>query len=472
VAFFLFLWVQYGGDVVLGGAVSVKNCSGNELFQKAQKIYQAALRAVDPETLLAKHVSVRGSKLIVQSSSFNLSTFENIYLVAIGKAAPYMARWLLGILRDSITQGTVLYLPPGTISLPGITCLPSPHPIPDERSLGAAQQILHLAEKAGEKDLFLVLISGGGSAQITLPPRGISLEEKRRISQDLLNAGANITEFNIVRKHLSLIKGGRLAKAAYPARTVSLIISDVINNDLETIASGPTSFDSSTFCDAERVLQKYGLWDSAPETIKGFIKRGIREPGLETVKKDDDTFQRVSNFVIGDIEEALQSASEEARRWGFQSVVLTSSDRGEAREAAKSYASLLEARIQSCKKDSFPLCFLAGGELTVTVKGTGKGGRNQEFVLAMLEETVRSSFGDHRWVILSLGTDGIDGPTDAAGAWIGSETAKKTRAAGLDPIDFLDNNDSYHFFQRIGNLIVTGPTRTNVMDLRIFLFGE
>lgn len=452
--------------------MTVQNRFRSGLFNKAEQIYQAALEAVSPKTLLERNVSVQGEKLIVQDTSFDLDSFANIYLAAVGKAAPYMAEGLLNILGERVTQGVVLYLPPEEVSFPGIVCLPASHPLPDENSVSAAQRILRLAEKADKNDLFLVLISGGGSAQITLPSEGVTLEEKRSISRRLLSAGAEIQEFNTVRKHLSRIKGGRLAKAAYPARTVSLIISDVIGNDLETIASGPTSWDSSTFEDAKQILQKYRLWESAPEAIRRSIERGIQEPVFETVKREEAIFDQVSNFVIGDINDALKTADERARGLGFKSTVLTSSDRGEAREAARHYASLLEARLQSCKRDSFPLCFMAGGELTVTVKGKGKGGRNQEFILAMLEQIRGRRFEEYDWVMVSLGTDGIDGPTDAAGAWIGPRTGRDAQNAGLNPAAFLSNNDSYHFFQQLGNLIITGPTHTNVMDIRMFLFSE
>jgi glycerate 2-kinase len=446
-----------------------KEITDSELFRKAEKIYKAALSEVDPENLIKKNVSVQDGELVIKNKSFDLGRFDNIFLVSIGKAAPFMAEGLQDVLGDRIKEGISLYLPQNKITLKNITSLPASHPLPDERSLQAAQSILSLVEKMGEKDLLFVLISGGGSAQISLPAEGVSIEEKRLITDELLKAGAEITELNTVRKHLSRIKGGRLAQEAFPATVISLVISDVRGNDLENIASGPTHWDSSTYADAFQVLKKYKLWDGAPVSIKTVIERGIQKKTQETAKHEAPVFKQVHNIIIGDNHEALRAAQGEARKLGFRSLILTSSDQGEARDAAKNYVSLFVNFLQSEKTASQPLCYLAGGELTVTVKGKGTGGRNQEFVLAALIEMKKTHHEERRWLILSIGTDGIDGPTDAAGAWITPSVLKLTEELSLDPDEYLDNNDSYNFFKKAGRLIYTGPTHTNVMDLRLFL---
>lgn len=445
---------------------------GQSFLEKAERIYKAALVEVDPQNLIKKGVLIRGNKLIIQGQRFDLTSFDNIFLAGIGKAASFMAETLMDILGNRVREGVVLRLPPDKILLKKITFLSAPHPLPDRRSLVAGRSILNLAKKASQKDLLMVLISGGGSAQACLPTQEVSLEEKRLITARLLKAGAEITELNTIRKHLSQIKGGQLAKAAFPATVVSLIISDVIHNDLETIASGPTYWDSSTYKDAFQVLAKYNLWNSAPLSIKEIIEKGMEKKIQETVKKDEPIFRRVHNFIIGDNLRALKAGKRQAEKLGFRSYILTSSDKGEAKEIAKNYVSLMISLIYSPKIISKPLCLLAGGELTVTVKGDGRGGRNQEFVLAALLEIEKHLRKKAEWLIISLGSDGIDGPTDAAGAWASSTTMEKAHKLSLDPSHYLSRNDSYNFFKKIGGLILTGPTHTNVMDLRLFIINS
>jgi len=446
-----------------------RNLNSLGLSKSAEKIYKAALAEVEPENLIKKNVLIDKEKLIVQNRSFDLDSFKNIFLVSIGKAAPFMAKSLMEIIGTRVKEGIAVCLPQVLISLEKISCLPASHPLPDEKSLKAARSILKLAEGIEKNDLLFVLISGGGSAQICFPAEGISLDEKRLVTDMLLKAGANITELNTVRKHLSRIKGGRLAKAAFPGTVVSLVISDVIHNDLESIASGPVYWDSSTYHDTFQVLKKYEMWDKAPVSVQEVIKKGMEYKVEETVKKEDPVFKRVHNFIIGDNLKALRAAKNEAEKLGFKTLILTSSDQGEAKDVAKNYVSLLENLVQAKKEDSRYLCLLTGGELTVTVEGDGLGGRNQEFVLAVLAEIENRLEGVVDWLLLSLGSDGIDGPTDAAGALVRPSTFKKARDLNLNPREYLDNNDSYNFFKQIGDLIVTGPTHTNVMDLRLFL---
>lgn len=447
-----------------------QSCNKNiRILEKAERIYRVALAEVDPQSLIPKSLSLKWERLFVQDKCYDLASFSNIFLVAIGKAAPSMTKGVTALLGKRITEGICVCPPALSFSLEKVNYLPAPHPLPDERSVEAAKAILALASKAGEKDLVLVLISGGGSSQICLPARGISLEGKRLLTEKLLRAGANIQELNIVRKHVSRIKGGQLAQAAFPATVVNLVISDVIHNDLESIASGPTYWDSSTYSDALQVLKKYDLWNHAPSSIKKAIQNGIQKKIRETPKKGDRIFARVSNFILADNLLALKAAQREAQRLGFESFILTSCDQGEARCMARNYVSLFTNLAQSKKEIFTPLCLLAGGELTVIVKGKGEGGRNQEFVLAALKEMRKQFMGDDVWLIASLGSDGIDGSTDAAGAWITPVTLEEMKRLSLDLEAHLKNNDSYNFFKKILGLIKIGPTSTNVMDLRIFL---
>ena len=443
--------------------------TGSSLYEKALRILDAALTEVDPINLLNKNIVRSEGKLMIQEKEYDLSAYDRIYLVAFGKAAPYMAEGMLQVLGDRIFEGIVLYLPESPAELKGMICLPASHPLPDERNLYAAQQIFMLAERMKEKDLLLVLISGGGSAQLCYPYDNVSLQEKRQITNDLLKAGADIIELNTVRKHLSKIKGGRLAEAAYPGTMISLVISDVINDDLSTIASGPTFWDSTTYQDTFQVLKNRGIWESTPASIKMAVHSGLHNRIKDTLKKGDPIFHKVFNHIIGSNKMALAAAKTSSEEMGFPATILSSTDKGEARVTAKTYIDLLRSLYEGKISDSLPACLLSGGELTVSVQGKGLGGRNQEFVLASVREIAAESLPFSNWLILSAGTDGIDGPTDAAGAWAEPQTLSKIEALSLDIDEYLNNNDSYSFFKRAGGLIKTGPTHTNVMDIRIFI---
>jgi glycerate 2-kinase len=451
--------------------MSLLNPSASSLFDAARAVYEAALDAVSPERLFEKNLSREGSRLRVKDETVDLSDVDRLFLFAVGKAAPHMAARALPLIEDKLAGGVVLTREPKPRREGRLDYLPASHPLPDERSVAAARAILGLAEKAGERDLILLLLSGGGSAQLCLPAEGLSLEDKRRTTDALMKAGAGIGELNTVRKHLSAVKGGRLARKAAPARVLTLVISDVIGNDLGTIASGPTHWDDSTWADARGVLDARNLWESVPEAVRRAVEEGERGGRAETLKKNDPVFARVRTHIIGDIRTALDAAAVRARELGFETFPLTDADSGEARSAARKYIAFLKSLACSLRRAPRPMCFLAGGELTVTVKGKGKGGRNTEFVLAALGQIEKEGLGDLDWLVLSLGTDGIDGPTDAAGAWIDPSTAGRGRNAELDIDRFLDDNDSYSYFEKTGGLIVTGPTPTNVMDLRLFLIG-
>jgi glycerate 2-kinase len=444
------------------------------LFEKAGKILWAALDEVAPRSLIEKAVLRNGSRLIIQGRILDLSWPKNVYLVAFGKAALPMSQSLMEIAGDFIRKGIVVCIPGQEVNLPGLLVQPAPHPLPDQRSCKAGDLILELVRNAGDKDLLFVLLSGGGSAQACCPFPGVTWEDKRRVTEELLKRGADIIELNTVRKHLSAIKGGRLAQAASPAGIVNLAISDVIGDDLENIASGPAHWDSSTYADAQHVLEIYDYWEQVPVSVRKVIAGGVEGKFPETLKRKNDIFKKVNSFVIGDNSMALSAAQKQAEELGFKTIVLTSADRGEAREAAKRYVALLASLSQSKNRPKEPLCLISGGELTVRVRGKGKGGRNQEFVLATLLEMQKQFLTGSwerpkNWLVASLGTDGIDGGTDAAGAWATNDVLNKATALGLDLQTYLDANDSHDFFRKTLGLIMTGPTGTNVMDIRIFL---
>ncbi len=435
----------------------------------AEAIWRAALAAVDPWSLIRGSVVREGDIVCVNDREFDLAAHERVFVVSFGKAASAMGEALAATLDERLTAGLVVMpgpVPKGHYRLEHIEAA---HPVPDASSVEAARRVLEIAARAGERDLLFVCISGGGSSLLTLPAEGIGLDKKRRLTEDLMRAGATIRELNIVRKHLSAVKGGGLAKAAFPATVVTLAISDVVGDDLGTIASGPAHWDASTFAEARAILECYGLWDSASAMVRARFEEGARGLVAETLKEGDPVFARVHAFIVGGNMTALRAAKREAEKRGFEPIFLSSSDGGEARRTAAGYAAFLAELACSAASLPRPLCLLAGGELTVTVKGRGKGGRNSEFVLAALVEMAKAGVEGLDWLILSLGTDGIDGPTDAAGAWADARTVKTARALGLDPAAYLDDNDSHFFFKQTGNLIVTGPTGTNVMDLRIFL---
>jgi len=354
-----------------------------------------------------------------------------------------------------------------------IVYFPAAHPLPDRWSVRAGQKALELALVTSHRDLLLLLISGGGSAHLCLPADGLSLEDKRTVTQLLLKAGADIHQLNTVRKHISKIKGGRLLEAAWPGKVLNIIISDVIDNKISDIASGPAWYDPSTYAEALEVLDITGLLPIVPVSVKNALEEGMAGWREETIKEDNRILENSRAFIIGDNLKALYAAKAEVRASGLQTVILTSSETGEARQVASSYIQKIRELSRKVKETGRAFCFLTGGELTVTVKGSGRGGRNTEFALACLleMEKIRDELAGCDWLIVSLASDGRDGPTDSAGAWITGESSQLAAKAGLNPQKFLDNNDSYGFFEKIGGLIFTGQTGTNVMDLRFFFIA-
>jgi glycerate 2-kinase len=341
------------------------------------------------------------------------------------------------------------------------------HPVPDAAGLAGAEAILGEVRGLGPQDVVLFLISGGGSALAPAPVAGITLEEKQALTQALLACGADIREMNTIRKHISRIKGGQLARAAQPARVLALVLSDIVGDPLDAIASGPTVPDPTTYGDALGILDRYRIRGEIPASIRARLEAGARGEVPETPKADDPLFARVTNVVVGSNLLALEAARVEATRLGLSPMILSSSIEGETRDVARVHAAIAREIRSSGNPLPPPACVISGGETTVTLRGSGKGGRSQEFALAAALDIA----GLARVVILAGGTDGTDGPTDAAGAIADGETCARAAAGGLDPRAALRANDSYPFFRALGDLLVTGPTNTNVMDVRLVLVG-
>jgi glycerate 2-kinase len=338
------------------------------------------------------------------------------------------------------------------------------HPVPDERGVAGAERIAEIASRAEKDDLVICLISGGGSALLPLPAGSITLEEKQSVTRLLLACGADIHEINAVRKHISRIKGGQLARLAAPAAVEALLLSDVIGDDLDVIGSGPTAPDASTFAGVVRILEKYDIYDRIPASVRARIEEGQGGKTPETPKPGDAIFRRVHNSIVGSNRLALDRAAARAREFGFRTLVLASEIQGETREIARMHAAIAKEVVSSSQPVKAPACLITGGETTVTIKGDGLGGRNQEFVLAAAIDIA----GLPNVVVFSAGTDGSDGPTDAAGAVADGETLGRNPEAQR----FLDANNSYRYFESLGDLVITGPTNTNVMDVRIVLIGS
>ncbi|MGC8745694.1 MAG: glycerate kinase type-2 family protein [Candidatus Saccharicenans sp.] len=443
-----------------------------DLKELARRISQEVLRAVKPVRLIEENVKREGKYLWVGGERIDLDDYEGISMISIGKAGGALYESFWPLIKDRLKEAVATGVDKFEVKNNAIL-IPAAHPLPDKWSLEAGKKAYQLALSLSEKDLLLVLISGGGSSHLCYPEFGLELEAKREVIELLLKAGADIKELNTVRKHLSRIKGGRLAKAAWPAKVVNLIISDVIGNDLENIASAPTWCDSSTFAQALEVLARKGISEICPASALKILLEGAKGRREETVKKGDKILGKVSSFIIGDNLKALYAAKQEARNYGLETIILTSEDNGQAREAAEKYIQQLSTFIQKVREKKRAFCLLGGGELVVKVKGKGRGGRNTEFVLACLIEIIkqRQKFSDFDWLIMSLATDGVDGPTDSAGAWISSEIISQVERKGLEPEKYLENNDSYSFFKEVGGILYTGPTGTNVMDVRLFLLA-
>jgi glycerate 2-kinase len=433
----------------------------------ARAILDAAIAAGDARQLTRQALDRSGPRLAVAGAGFDLDRLRRIVVVGAGKASGQMAEAVEAWLGDRVSEGLVAVKERGAAAPRRIRLVEAGHPLPDERGRAAAAEILALARDAGPDDLVVCLISGGGSALLPLPVPGVGLGEKQAVTRLLLEAGATINELNAVRKHLSALKGGQLARAAAPAPVVALLLSDVIGDPLDVIASGPTAPDPTTFGDALAVLDGFGLRARIPEAARRHLEAGAAGRVPETPKPGDPVFARVTNQIVGNNALVAEAAVSAAGRLGFPPLLLTRRLQGEAREAARVFGAILGEAVASGRPVGRPACLVAAGETTVTVRGPGKGGRCQEFCLA-LAPALAALPGT---VVLAAGTDGSDGPTDAAGAVADPTTLARARAAGLDPRAALAANDAYRFFAGLGDLVVTGPTGTNLLDLHLGLLG-
>ncbi len=428
-----------------------------------KKVFKAALKAVDPFAAVLDHMEVKGSKLKAGKKSYNLDLFDRVVVIGAGKAGFPMAKAVEKLLGKRVSDGLVIVKDGHGGKLKRIKVVEGTHPLPSKQNFKACQELLQLAQNCTAKDLVILLISGGGSALLPAPVEGVSLQDKLDATKVLLGCGATITELNCIRKHLSQIKGGGLARALAPATTIVPILSDVIGDHLDAIASGPVTADPTTFQEAWAVLRRYDVESKLPKSVVKHLALGRDGKSAETLKPGDNAFDKVQPLLIGTNRKALNAVKKCAKDLGFQVVTLSATLEGEARELAKFYCALGRENYRENRKK--PLLIIGGGETTVTIKGKGKGGRNQEFALACVEQLsgIEGAFA------AGFATDGTDGPTDAAGAFADWKSAKRAIAAGLDTDDFLARNDAYNYFSELGDLIMTGPTGTNVCD--VYLLG-
>ncbi|MFO8164653.1 MAG: glycerate kinase [Desulfatiglandales bacterium] len=426
-----------------------------------EEIFKEGVRAVDPEKAVQTYVRRQGNQLFVGNCSYELSRYKNIFLIGAGKGTAPMAKALEDILGSYLNNGWIIVKYGYGMPLKKTDVMEAGHPIPDKEGLKATKKLLGELQRCTEEDLVICAFSGGGSALLPAPISPFTLDQKQECTHLLLECGATIDEINAIRKHLSRSKGGQLAKEAYPATMISLLLSDVVGDRLDVIASGPTAPDKSTYEDCIGVVEKYDLVDRLPEGVMKHFKKGIAGGVPETPKEGDPLFSKVQNVIVGNNRKSLLSAKERAISLGYNTIVLSSQIEGEAREVAQVFAAIGKEILQANLPIPSPACVIAGGETTVTIQGKGKGGRNQELALGC----AIAIDGLEGISLLSAGTDGTDGPTDAAGAIVDGTTCKRARQTNLNPQDFLLANNSYTFFDSLGDLLKTGPTRTNVMDI-------
>jgi len=431
------------------------------LKQTAREIFSEALRAVLPEAMIREALKIEGNELIVGDRRYGQEPGRKLFVFGSGKASAGMAKAVTEILGDRVAGGLVVSS--YEAELDRIDVVVGAHPVPDARSVHAAERLMSALSGLSEEDFFIYLLSGGSSALIEKPISPLTLQDLQEMSRMLLAAGVPIDEMNAVRKHLSLVKGGRLG-AMTKARGVVLVLSDVIGDDLETIGSAPLYKDRSTIEDVRDILARYGLWEKAPAALRVLMEQGPAGKMEETPKAANPGIDHV---VVGSNRKALRRAKEKALSLGLEAHLVTDRLKGEAREAAKSIVAMGRKFLASRMPEQPPLCLLFGGETTVTLRGNGKGGRNQELCLAALRE-IRDQGG---LLLLCAGTDGIDGSSEAAGALVDASVWTRAREMNLSLDDFLDRNDSSSFLERTGGVIVTGPTGTNVMDISILLVG-
>ncbi len=449
----------------------VKSDYLDKLQRDAKAIFWAAVRRVDPYDAVRRFLRREGNSLFVGDTGaftdkFDLDKFSRILVVGGGKATAPMARALEDLLGERITEGLINVKYGFAEPLKRVRIMEADHPVPDKNGVDGTRRIMEILGRAEEGDLVVSLISGGGSALLPHPAGEIMLQEKQAVTKSLLECGATIDEINAVRKHISASKGGQMARAAAPAATINLMLSDVVGDRMDVIASGPFVPDKSTFLEAVNILERYDLTPTLPRTVREHLQKGTEGAIPETPKEGDPAFDKVTNLIIGSNIQALLQAAREAESLGYHSLILSSMIEGETRDVAKVHSAIGREILKTGRPLEPPACVISGGETTVTIKGKGRGGRNQEFGLAAALELAGLP---PRIILLSGGTDGNDGPTDAAGAIVDPWSVEKGRKAGLDARAHLDDNDAYTYFSATGDLLVTGPTRTNVMDVRLII---
>ncbi len=435
-----------------------------------EKIYSAAIEAVNPIHALNKHLKRDGDNLQLFLNEeiiaeYNLDEFDNLYVVGAGKATARMALAIEQILADKITAGCISVKYGYVEKLDKIEIVEAAHPVPDASGITASKKIVALLEKAQKQDLIISLISGGGSALLPLPPEPITLEEKQQTTNLLLKSGASIHEINCIRKHISLVKGGNLARAAAPAIVINLMISDVVGDNPDVIASGPFVPDNATFSQADAILKKYNIESEVPASVMQRVTDGMGHKIAENPQSSETIFNSINNVIIASNIHALNAAKKAALELHYNSSILSSQIEGDTKTCAQWHIAIAKEIHATANPLKKPACLISGGETTVAVTGSGKGGRNTEFAL----QAAKLIQGLNNFTALSIGTDGSDGPTDAAGAFCDGGTIAAAQQQGLDIEDYIKNNDSYSFFDKTGTLIKTGPTNTNVMDVRIIL---
>lgn len=433
-----------------------------------QRIYEAAIKAVQPSRLLPRRLRISHSALVVESplGSLRLPLAGKLYVVGVGKGVDLTGEFWENFFDDQLKEGILLVRDQlCTTPLRRISIFSASHPIPDRRGQIATQKCLHLLKKADRDETIVFLLLGGASSLLVKPAPGITLDDKRAVTDRLLKSGMTIAEMNCVRKHLSSVKAGGVLRASYPANVLTFALSDVIGDDPTVIGSAPTFHDPTTFQDAWKLLQRYGLLKKIPLRARNHLLRGIRGIIPETMKPGNRMTVQSPFILLANNRDALLAAKSKAEFLGFDTTILTSKLSGDTQTAARELCSFLKRIYNARRKYRFPHCFLLGGETTVKVQGKGKGGRNQEFALASAIELM----GYSGIYMLSAGSDGSDGPTKAAGAFADGGTISRARAIGLDPYRALRNSDSYNFFKPLRDLFCPGPTGTNVLDFKIVL---
>ncbi len=435
---------------------------------KVARIMNAALEAVDPRLAIQNSMKRTDDLLEVNGDIYDLKSINRVLLVGAGKAGQPMTYAVQKILGNRLDNGYVIvkegYANKKDVS-DQVEIIEAGHPIPDTRGVKGTEKIIQLLENARQDDLVICLISGGGSALMVSPVGGVTLQDLQRLTGVLLASGATINEINVLRKHLDRVKGGQIARYTSPAKLICLILSDVVGDPLDVIASGPTVPDPSTFNDALTILERYQISDQIPLSIMDHLNLGRDGKVVETPKPGEPIFSRVNNLIVGSNRTATHAALQQAQLEGFNTSILSNYIQGEASQVGKVFAAILHQMANANQPLPRPACVVVGGETTVTMQGDGLGGRNQEIALS----AVRDLAGLNDIALITLATDGGDGPTDAAGAVVTGETYQRAQVQNLDQLTFLANNNAYYFFKPLDDLLITGPTQTNVNDIAFLL---